>query len=51
MSGNIQCITYTLTDDTILEGTETFTVAITNTGAALGSPSNATVTINDNNGQ
>ena len=41
----------TVVDDTIQEPPKTFTVAITNTGgAALGSPSTATVTINDNDG-
>ena len=52
VSGTMQCVTYTLTDDSILEGTETFTVAITHTGgAALGSPSSAIVTIHDDDGQ
>ena len=51
-TGAMVCATVTLSDDTILEGAETFTVAITDSGGAvLGSPSNATVTINDNDGQ
>ena len=51
VSGNMLCITFTLIDDTSKEGPQTFTVTITNTGGAtLGSPSTATVTINDNDG-
>ena len=46
------CGTFTLTEDLILENAETFNVAITDSsGAIVGSPSSATVTINDNNGQ
>ena len=48
LSGNMLCASFSLSDDTILEDAETFTVAITNSsGAVLGSPSSATVTIND----
>ena len=48
LSGNMLCTSFSLSDDTILEDAETFTVAITNSsGAVLGSPSSATVTIND----
>ena len=46
------CGTFTLTEDLILEGAETFNVTITDSsGAIVGSPSSATVTINDNDGQ
>ena len=52
LSGNMLCASFSLSDDTILEDAETFTVAITDSGGAvLGSPSSATVTIHDNDGQ
>ncbi|MDX6692429.1 MAG: trimeric autotransporter adhesin [Blastocatellia bacterium] len=42
-------ITVPINDDSIFEGDETFSVSLdTATGATLGSPSTATVTINDN---
>ena len=51
LSGNMLCASFSLSDDTILEDVETFTVAIIDPGGAvLGSPSSATVTIHDNDG-
>ena len=51
LSDNVLCASFSLSDDTILEDVETFTVAITDPGGAvLGSPSSATVTIHDNDG-
>ena len=52
LSDNVLCASFSSSDDTILEDAETFTVAITDSGGAvLGSPSSATVTIHDNDGQ
>ena len=50
-SGTIRCITFILFDDTILEGSEMFDVTITDAGpATLGANTQATVTIQDNDG-
>ena len=52
VTGTMVCEPFILREDTILEDVETFTVAIIDPGGAvLGSPSSATVTINDNDGQ
>ena len=52
VTGTMLCEAFILIEDTILEDTETFTVAITDSGGeVLGSPSSATVTIDDNDGQ
>ena len=52
VTGTMLCGTFTLTEDLILEGAETFVVTITDSGGAIvGSLSSATVTINDNDGQ
>lgn len=46
--GSDRTITIALSPDTTFEGTESFSVALSNpTGAALGAPNTATVTIND----
>ena len=44
-----ECVTFTILDDTELEGDHDFEVTITNPGefAALGTPSLTTVTIDD----
>ena len=48
----VACLTFELTEDAILEGSEMFTVEITDFGGALmGSITSATVTIEDNDGE
>ena len=48
----VACLTFELTEDAILEGSEVFTVEITDFGGALmGSITSATVTIEDNDGE
>ena len=48
-----RCVTFTILDDTVLEGEHEFTVNITDVGsaAAIGDPSVCTVTIVDDEGE
>ena len=52
MGATTECLTFDVLDDTALEGTESFTVSITDFGEGIaGSPTSATVVIEDGDGK